>query len=268
MKREDIKKFRVIKKQLQDIEKKEKKLLNKKEIKWVHEKVVPIQEKIENKIPVKLQSTLEGAFESGFRLVFKKGIGVIEKSYNKENKSMNFDINDYAVKRQVTHKNIKKIDKIAQKSILGNHLMTTVEGSSLGLLGIGLPDIPIFIAMILKTIYEISLSYGFDYTTEKEKIYILYIICASVTKEDIQKAYNKKLNTWVEEGIHLENETLNIDEIIKETAHHLADSMLTAKFIQGLPLVGVLGGVWNYKIAKSVSRMAHIKYKKRYLLAL
>lgn len=101
MKKEDLKKNKLLKKQLQKIEKKETKILEKKEFKFVKEKIAPIQEKIEEKIPKKLERTLEAAFESGFKLVFEKGIGVIEKSYNKEDKRAAFDIKHYAVQRQM-----------------------------------------------------------------------------------------------------------------------------------------------------------------------
>ena len=41
--------------------------------------------------------------------------------------------------------------------------------------------------------------------------------------------------------------------------------MLTAKFIQGLPIVGVVGGVTNFITLQDITKIAKIKYKKRYL---
>lgn len=111
----EIKKSRVIKKQIQSLEKKERKVLNRKQFKFVKDKMQPIQEKLEDKIPKGLQLTLENAFATSFKLVFEKGIDVIEKSYNKEEKNIQFDIQHYAVLKKVTHKNIKNIDKTAQK---------------------------------------------------------------------------------------------------------------------------------------------------------
>ena len=37
-------------------------------------------------------------------------------------------------------------------------------------------DIPLFTAVLLKSIYEIALSYGFTYETEEEQCFILRII--------------------------------------------------------------------------------------------
>lgn len=75
---------RLIKKQLEDVYKKEARLLNKTGLKFIEDKIAPMQEKIEDKIPKKLEETLEKAFVGGFKTVFNNGVGVIEKSYNKE----------------------------------------------------------------------------------------------------------------------------------------------------------------------------------------
>ena len=265
MKKIGLKKLDLIQKQIQKVDKRENKILSKKDNQFLKDKFTPIQEKIESKIPPKLQQTLEKAFESGFRVVFKKGVGLIEKSYKKEEKSLDFDIKHYAVLKQTNNKNLRNLDKTAKKSILGNQLISTVEGSVLGALGIGLPDIPILIGMILKNLYEVSLSYGFDYTTDKEKLYILYLICAGVTKDQAQEVYNEKLNSITRGAIEEVDLESSVEKAIKEASHCLAEAMLVAKFIQGLPIVGIVGGICNFNIMKDISQMAQVKYKKRYL---
>lgn len=42
--------------------------------------------------------------------------------------------------------------------------------------------------------------------------------------------------------------------------------MLTVKFIQGIPIIGVVGGVVNYSIIKKIGKYSSLKYKKRYLI--
>lgn len=39
----------------------------------------------------------------------------------------------------------------------------------MGFLGMGLPDIPVFLGVLLRSIYEIALSFGFSYDTEEEQ---------------------------------------------------------------------------------------------------
>ena len=57
----------------------------------------------------------------------------------------------------------------------------------------------------------------------------------------------------------------NFDEEVREAASALSFSMLTAKFVQGLPVVGVVGGVTNLVTYRRIIGYVALKYKKRYL---
>ena len=59
---------------------------------------------LSDKVPDGLQSALDKTFEKSFGLIFEKGTGIIEKSYNKEKAIQNFDLDDYIA----TIKNDKK----------------------------------------------------------------------------------------------------------------------------------------------------------------
>lgn len=52
-------------------------------------------------------------------------------------------------------------------------MVSGVAGVGMGILGVGLPDIPVFTGMVLKSIYEIALSYGCEYESEGERRFIL-----------------------------------------------------------------------------------------------
>lgn len=255
----------LISKQLKLIDKKEDKLLKESNNNYIESKLSPIKEKLEEKIPQKLQETLELAFEKGFKVVFEKGSTIIEKTYSKDNINMEYDINTYALNKYPTKKNIKKIDKAANKKSLINKSITAIEGTALGILGIGLPDIPIYIGVILKSIYEISLNYGFDYLPEGEKAFILNIICATVTTGKNRKHY---FNTLDMIGYEIDNNVLqyyDIESLLKETSNKISTHMLTSKFIQGLPIIGVVGGITNFITLHDITTIAKLKYKKRYL---
>jgi len=254
-----------IKKEINKLNKKENKIINKKKSKLIKDKLNPISEKIEEKIPDKLKATLESAFYNGFKVIFNSGNKYIEKLYNKDKLKLDYDINDYSLNKRMTRKSLKLIDSQGKKTKLINSAISTVEGAGLGLLGIGIPDIPVFIAMILKTVYEIALSYGFNYETETEKIYILNLINVALTDEEEKLFYNEKLNNIenkIEAGLDIEN---ILEEEIKYTSKVLSNSLLIAKFIQGLPIVGVLGGITNYQFISKVSKYSRLRYKKRYL---
>lgn len=256
---------KLLQKQLANIKKKEDKILNKPKNPLMKQKVTPIIQKVEAKIPVKLKDVLETAFYKGFQLVFEKGNVIIEKTYNKEKLQLQYDLNNYAVDRKLIRKHVKNMDKPSNQSNFMNSMISLVEGSVLGVLGIGLPDIPLFIAVIMKTIYEIALSYGYNYDSDEEKVYILLLLCAAMTKEDIQKDYNNQLELLGEEIDHHLKADVHLDKQIKITSVVLSDMLLTAKFVQGLPIVGAVGGFVNHSIIKKVGKYSAIKYKKRYL---
>ena len=71
--------------------KKEKRLLEKRKQK----KETAMNRLLAEKIPEKLQGTLDAAFEKAFHLIFEKGTGAIEKLYPKEKLEKEFKVNLY-----------------------------------------------------------------------------------------------------------------------------------------------------------------------------
>lgn len=258
-------KIRVLSKQIKNIERQEEKILNKKESNYIKSKISPAMEKLQGKIPDKLKETLDMAFYKGFQLVFDKGSAYIEKTYNKDKIQIEHDLNSYALNRYPSRKHIRKLDSYSSRSKMFNSSIAVLEGGALGLLGIGLPDIPLFIAVIIRTINEIALSYGYKYDTDEEKAFILNVICGAVTKGDKQKEFDKTADN-IGRNIDMDIASdMDLEETIKNTAKVLSDTLLTAKFIQGLPVVGITGGAVNYLVIRKVGKYASLKYKKRYL---
>lgn len=257
---------RLFKKQLKRIDKQENKILNKKENTLFKSRINPVMEKIQGKIPDKLKITLESAFLRGFQLVFEKGNAYIEKTYDKDKIKLEHDLNNYGIDKKLGKKYMKGLDKQSNRSKRLNSSFSILEGGVLGALGIGLPDIPLFLSLVLKNIYEVALSYGYDYESPEERAYILLIICGAMTQGDRKQVFNEEIDHL---GNHIGNEVnteINLEQQMKMTAEILSEAMLTAKFVQGIPIIGVVGGVVNYNIIKKVGKYAGLKYKKRYLL--
>jgi hypothetical protein len=237
---------------LKRLVKKEEKILSK------EPKENNIKDAVYKKIPDGLTSKLEEAFTKAFQYIFLNGTSVIEKTYDKENISYEFDANNYVLDKKQSNKNLKRIDKSSKRSNLVNSSVATTAGIGLGILGMGIPDIPIFVGTILKGIYQTALSYGFSYDTVEERIYILRLIRTALSEGDIKIQYNSELES-------LDYSVTNLDREIAITAKVLADKMLLEKFIQGIPIIGVVGGIANHSIYKKISKFSTIKYKKRYL---
>lgn len=223
-----------------------------------------LQQKLEEKIPEKLEETLNTAFIKAFDLVFEKGTGLIEKTYNKGQQETDYQVREYAAGLKESRKTVKAFGRQSQGTRMKNLMISGVEGVGLGLLGIGLPDIPLFTAVILKSVYEIALSYGFEYESEKEQWFILKMIETALKKGEELERNNSLLNAWIDQnGI---GETVKgRKEQSKETAAALAEALLYMKFLQGIPVVGVAGGAADTVYLKKITDYAELKYKRRFL---
>ncbi len=261
MDKEWAKRVKVIEKELRAAEKQEKKLRKA----ALKAKPAPVKVALENRIPRKVYNGLESAFSKGFATVFQKGKVVIEKSYNKEQIQNDHSIRDYAVQLKGGRKELKQMHRSAKRSDSLNMVVTTAEGIALGALGIGLPDIVLFLSTILRGVYETALNYGYDYESRTEKYIILKMMAASLTYGEAWEEENAEVDGLLEEqDLTVTEEALNIQ--MHQTASVFAMDMLLIKFIQGMPIIGILGGAANPIYYNRVMHYVQLKYRKRYLL--
>lgn len=220
---------------------------------------------LEEHIPKKVSAGLESAFCKGFSLVFDQGRTVIEKGYNKESIREDHAIRDFAVQVKGRRKELKRMHRSAKQADLLNLTVTTVEGIGLGALGIGMPDIVLFLGTLLKGIYETALNYGFEYESRQEQLLILKMMEAALSTGEDRIKRNREVNQMLElETVDLTDEELSRQ--LQATAAAFAMDMLLLKFIQGLPVVGILGGAANPVYYSKVMKYVQLKYRKRYLL--
>jgi len=258
---DEKKRAKALQKELQAVEKQEKKLQKA----FVTAKNPAWKTAISDKIPPKVYTGLESTFCKGFSLVFNQGRSIIEKSYSKENLQNNHTIRDFAVQLKGGRKELKAVHKSAKRSDSLNMVVTTAEGVALGALGIGMPDIVLFITTLLKGVYETALNYGFDYELPEEQYMILNMMAASLITGEERPEWDDMIDGMIVEMPHNVSQAV-LEEQIRETASVFAMDMLILKFIQGLPVVGVLGGVANPIYYKRVLNYVQLKYRKRYLL--
>lgn len=247
-----------LQKELQLLEKQEKRYLEQRQ----KQNDSKLNKFLEDKVPDKLQETLEKAFCSAFRLIFLKGISVIEKTYKKEELEKDFKVQDYANQIKNNRKSLKSIRKNAGSTGRFNILASGTAGLGMGLIGVGIPDIPVFTGFLLRSIYQIALKYGFSYEEEKEKKWILLLIQGAASYGEKQKAADKAVECYIQN--ELVDNSIPLDEIIQETARILSGELLYMKFLQGIPIVGVVGGAFDFKYMKEITTYAEIKYRKRY----
>lgn len=217
-----------------------------------------LKEALYQKVPQGLSATLEKAFTKAFEVVFLNGTTLIEKTFDKEGAAVDYEAGNFVVDRLGSKKSVRKLDSGARRHNLLNAAATTATGLGLGLVGLGLPDIPLLVGTMLKGIYEIALGYGFSYEEAAERVYMLRLIRTALTGGEEKLATNRLLDQ-APDGADLKGE-------MAATAKALSDALLVEKFIQGLPIVGVVGGFVNHQVYTKTAGLAMVKYKKRYLL--
>lgn len=244
------------KRKLKKIEKQKRQLIQKKP--WTF----GIQETVREKIPDKALSGLESAFAKSFSLIFKKGNGWIEKvSHIDDAKALGeFLSKEFSEKED--KKTWKQYEKVANASSRKHLALTQVKSSAMGLFGIGIPDIPIYIATLLSSIYQVGAVYGFDIQTERERQYVLMLLCAVCDEPENREEWMKKLEHYEQ---YLATD-LTTEYLIQRAAHALSYSELQAKFLQGIPIVGVAGALMSSNLQAKIVSFAKKCYQRRRLL--
>src|SRR5699024_9852646 len=150
-----------------------------------------------------------------FSLIFEKGTVIIEKTYNKEEAEKDFQIRDFAVDLKGSRREFQKLKRDTIKGNAVSMLFTTAEGIILGSLGIGLPDIVIWVGTLLRGVYETALKYGFDYESPEEKMFILKMLEAAMSTGERWATLNLEIDSCIEQGRY---NTPEEDEIKQQIA--------------------------------------------------
>ena len=254
-------KSRAIERELIKIKKKEDQILKK-----ATNKDNPLwKAKLEEKIPDKVIIGLEKMFCKAFSLIFENGNMLIEKTYDKESFEKDFKIKDYAIDLKGGKREIKNMKRDAAMGNTLNMAFSTEEGIILGALGIGLPDIVIWVAVLLRGVYETALKYGFDYESPVEKMFILMMLETSMSTGINWSELNTKVNDFIEQETIVNPTEEEIRRQIQSTSNTFATDMLVMKFIQGLPVIGIVGGAMNPVYYGRIMSYVQLKYRKRYL---
>ncbi len=221
------------------------------------------KKQLEEKVPQKVYTGLEAAFSKAFSLMFSQGSKLVDKTCKKEAFQTEHKIRDYAFQLTGRRKDLKQLRKTAGHAQRTNLAITTAEGAGLGLVGIGIPDIALFIGTLLKGIYELSMSYGFPYDTRQEQMLILKIMEASLSTGEAWDSCNAEVDRMLRQNDSFTEAAW--DAQINATASAFAVDMILLKFIQGIPIVGLVGGAANPVYYRRVMKYAELKYRKRYL---
>jgi len=217
-----------------------------------------------DKVPGKLQSSLDAAFSGAFALVFEKGTVIIEKSFRPYEAKQRFRVSEATARIFGDREAFSVFSKRAEAAGAVNLAVSGAAGLGLGFLGIGLPDIALFTALMLKNVYETALSYGYDYEGLQERCFILRLIEASLSRGERLSAVNRELDYFIENGAFPED--IPMEALIKRASACLSGELLYMKFLQGIPVAGAIGGAGDAVYMQRIGSFARMKYEKRFLI--
>ncbi len=219
---------------------------------------------LESKIPDRVRAGLESAFAKAYAFVFKHGTGMLEKSRRRDELLEDHAILDFAFRTKCGRKELREISRSAGRGNCKNLVLTTAEGIGLGALGVGLPDIVIFLGVLLNGVYETALRYGYDIDSRGEQLLILKMMAASLScGAEFERLDHELGERMAEPQSDVSEEAFEAQ--IRETAGVFATDMLLMKFIQGLPIVGIVGGAANPVYYGKITRYVRMRYHKRFL---
>lgn len=221
-----------------------------------------VEDTMEQYVPEKLHDTLKTAFLKAFELVFTRGTELIEKTCRPEKHRLLYQMNKAASEGEESHRTEGAFAKSAGSSRRKNLLLSGAEGLGMGVLGIGLPDIPVFVAVIFKSLYETALSYGFSYDTEEEQIFLLKLIETSMSHGDALYENDRSINQFI---YHAKPLSTDRSAQMQAASDSMAAELICMKFVQTIPVAGVVGGLYDMVFLNRILKYADCKYQRRHL---
>lgn len=98
-------------------------------------------------------------------------------------------------------------------------------------------------------------------------MFILTIMEASMSTGDHWNTANGYVDYYIQTDAHVIPTEEVMKDQIEQTSNAFATDMLVMKFIQEIPIVGMIGGAMNPVYYNKVMNYVEMKHRKRYLLS-
>ncbi len=138
------------------------------------------------------------------------------------------------------------------------------EGAVTGYGGflLGLADLPLWLSIKMKMLFEISANYGFDTKDYRERIFILYIFQLAFSSQEHRNKVFAVLSDWENQVKLLPADIKQIDW--RSYWEEYRDHIDLAKLLQLIPGIGAaVGALVNYKLTNRLGEFAMNAYRMR-----
>jgi len=92
-------------------------------------------------------------------------------------------------------------------------------------------------------------------------VFLLEIIKTALERGGELAEDNERINRWIEGTGSLEEKQV----VMRKAANRLSEELLYMKFVQGLPIIGIAGGLSDCVYLKRITDYAELKYRRRFL---
>lgn len=175
--------------------------------------------------------------------------------------------------RDIRNLDLEQIDKVVGFLDTRYKGMTLVEGAGLGAVGLlGIPpDIVALLTLNLRAIGEYATYYGFDVSSQRERLFVLNILglnssstpkCKGLAMAQLVRIAQDvaRNQTWKQ----LEQHTFV--RVIQQISKALGIRLTKKKLAQVVPVVGAaIGGGFNAYFTMNVCRSSYYLYRERFL---
>ncbi len=165
---------------------------------------------------------------------------------------------------QLTSASLADMEKVVRQKIKFYRSTAAVEGGVTGYGGflLGLTDLPLWLSIKMKMLFEIAAAYGFDIKDPGERIYVLYIFQITFSSQKHRNKVFKMMVDWETVGKHM---TTDMNQHDWQTYwEEYRDNLDLAKLLQLVPGIGaVVGSMVNYRLTKKLGDFAMNAYRMR-----
>jgi uncharacterized protein (DUF697 family) len=138
------------------------------------------------------------------------------------------------------------------------------EGAATGYGGIllGMADLPLWLAIKMKMLFEIAAHYGYDTKDYRERIYIMYIFQLAFSSQSHRNKVYRIISDWDNQWKLLPNDINQLDW--RSYWEEYRDHLDLAKLLQVIPGVGaIVGAIVNYNLTDRLGEFAMNAYRMR-----
>lgn len=224
-----------------------------------HRQPGELRTRLEAKVPQTVRHTLTSAFGAAFSAALA-GEPLLRRTASPKAEAQRLAQADRQLHAPERFGSVRSTGRAA---VVPAAAAAAVRGTGLGLLGIGLPDIPLFAASLLRSMGQIARGYGYGTSTRRERRIMLLMLEAALTDGPDYAGAAERLDQAMAGSPSGE---IPEQELSDRVAGKLADRLLYAKFLQGIPLAGAVGGVLDSRLTAQLLDYAALKYNRRFLL--